>query len=125
MKKLFSILFVIVMLASLSGCMPATTGADGAASGEQSLLTTILPFAAIIVVFYFLMIRPQRKKEKKTKDMLNSLDIGDGVTTIGGIVGRVVSIKDDTVLVETGSDRTKMRFQKWAIQEVEKLTLDE
>ena len=55
--------------------------------------------------------------------MRNSIEVGDGVTTIGGIVGRVVSVKDDTILVETGSDRVKIRLMKWAVQEVEKLDL--
>ena len=57
-------------------------------------------------------------------DMRNSIEVGDGITTIGGIVGRVASIKEDTFVLETGSDRVKMRFKRWAIQDVEKLSLD-
>ena len=75
-------------------------------------------------VMYFLIIRPQNKKEKQATAMRNSIEVGDGVTTIGGIVGRVASIKEDTFVLETGSDRVKMRFKRWAIQEVEKLQLD-
>ena len=101
------------------------TGTD-AASDTPGASWTMWPIIIImIVVFYFLFIRPQRKQDKKSKDMRSSLEVGDGVTTIGGIVGRVVSIKDDTFLLETGSDRTKIRFQKFAIQDVEKLKLDE
>lgn len=91
----------------------------------QSMLPTILMIGGMLVVLYFLSIRPNQKKEKKAKEMLASMEVGDGITTIGGIVGRIVSIKDDTVLIETGSDRTKIRFQKWAIQDVEKLSLSE
>ncbi len=74
---------------------------------------------------YFLMIRPQNKRDKEQREMRSNVEIGDGVTTIGGIIGRVVSIKDETILLETGSDRVKIRLQKWAIQSVEKLKLDE
>lgn len=68
------------------------------------------------------MICPQRKKDKQLQDMRSSLDIGDNVTTIGGVVGRVVALKDDTVVLETGTDRNRVRFKRWAVQEVEKLT---
>lgn len=88
------------------------------------MLTTLLFPLLMIAVLYFMMIRPQRKKEKETANMRNSIEVGDGITTIGGIVGRVVSIKEDTFVLETGSDRVKMRFKRWAIQDVEKLTLD-
>lgn len=89
-----------------------------------SMLVTFLPLIAMLVLLYFMMIRPQRKKEKETTEMRNSIEVGDGVTTIGGIVGRVASIKEDTFVLETGSDRVKMRFKRWAIQEVEKLTME-
>ncbi len=88
------------------------------------LLTTMLFPILMIVLLYFMLIRPQRKKEKENANMRNSIEIGDGITTIGGIVGHVVSIKEDTFVLETGNDRVKMRFKRWAIQEVEKLTLD-
>lgn len=86
---------------------------------------TIGLLVLMLVAFYFLLIRPQRKKEKQAQDMRNNIEVGDGVTTIGGIMGRVVSFKDDTVLIETGADRIKFRLKKWAIQEVEKIPLDE
>ncbi|MEG1931606.1 MAG: preprotein translocase subunit YajC [Pygmaiobacter sp.] len=84
----------------------------------------ILPFAAVMLIMYFMMIRPQKKKDKQLADMRNTLDIGDGITTIGGIIGRVVALKDDTVVIETGTDRTRIRFKRWAIQDVEKLVVD-
>lgn len=90
----------------------ATTGA---------LVSSILPFALVLVLMYFMIIRPQKKKEKKTEEMRSSIEIGDTVTTIGGIVGLVVAIKEDTIVLETGTDRSKIRFKRWAISEVNKL----
>lgn len=94
---------------------PLSTGTTTTA-GFDSLLTTLLPFGLVIVVLYFLMIRPQRKKEKKAADMRNNLQIGDEITTVGGIVGIVFSIKEDTIVIETGGDRSKIRIKRWAIQ---------
>lgn len=107
---------------------PAASTATGAATGAQvsasgSLLTMILPFALVLVVMYFFMIRPQKKKEKETTEMRNSLQVGDTVTTIGGITGIVNNIHDDEFVMETTSDRTKMCFKRWAIQEVKKLEM--
>ncbi len=99
-----------------------STAATG--TGEMDPLSMIIsfaPFVVVIIVMYFLLIRPQRKKEKETQKMRSEVQVGDTITTIGGIVGIVVSIKDDTVLVETGADKAKLRFKKWAINEVQKL----
>ena len=77
----------------------------------------ILIFAAM----YFILIRPQRKKQKEEDAMRSSIEIGDDVTTIGGIVGKVIAIRDDdeTFVLETGSDKTRIRFKKWAISSVD------
>ncbi|NMA06778.1 MAG: preprotein translocase subunit YajC [Ruminococcaceae bacterium] len=88
-------------------------------------LSSILLMVAMVGIFYFLLIRPQKKREKKTQEMRSSIEVGDGITTVGGIVGRVVSIKDETLLIETGSDRSKLRIQRWAVQDVEKLNIEE
>ena len=93
-------------------------------SNVMSSLTMFIPLLGVFVIMYFLIIRPQNKKEKQATAMRNSIEVGDGVTTIGGIVGRVASIKEDTFVLETGSDRVKMRFKRWAIQEVERLQVD-
>ena len=93
--------------------------------GSGGLLGTIILMVVMVAVFYFLLIRPQRKREKQTTEMRNKIEIGDGVVTIGGVIGRVVSIKDETLLIETGTDRTKLRIQRWAVQEVEKLQLED
>lgn len=90
--------------------------------GFENYYSFIL-LGVMLVMMYFMVIRPQRTREKQQTEMRNSIEVGDGVTTIGGIVGRVVSVKDDTILVETGSDRVKIRLMKWAVQEVEKLDL--
>ena len=88
-----------------------------AASGNTtaSLLTTLLPFVVLIVVFYFLLIRPENKKKKALSEMRDSLSVGDEVTTIGGILGKVVHIKDDLVTIETSEDRVRIQFTRWAI----------
>lgn len=95
------------------------TAADPSASegGIMSILTALIPLALIIVVFYFLLIRPEKKRSKQMKEMLDNLQIADEVVTTGGIIGRVLSIKEDTVLIETGSDRTKLRILRSSIAE--------
>ncbi len=70
----------------------------------------------MIVAMYFLMIRPQRKRQKEEQQMRNSLRVGDEITTIGGICGRVLQVKEDSLVIETGADRSKMTIKKWAIQ---------
>ena len=100
----------------------ATTTAVGKGDptgGWLGMLTSFLPFILIIVLMYFLMIRPQKKKQKEEQAMRNSIRVGDELTTIGGICGRVVNVKDDTLTIETGADRSKMQIKKWAVQTVE------
>ncbi len=87
------------------------------ATNPAAMLTMLIPLAAMIVIFYFLIIRPEKKRSKKMKEMLNNLEVADEVVTTGGIIGRVVSVKEDTVLIETGSDRTKIRVLKASIAE--------
>ena len=85
------------------------------ATNPVSGLVAFLPMILMIAVLYFLMIRPQQKKQKEEAKMRANLRVGDELTTIGGIKGRVVSIKDDTVTIETSNDRTKIVFEKAAI----------
>ncbi|MBR2965167.1 MAG: preprotein translocase subunit YajC [Clostridia bacterium] len=75
--------------------------------------------AVLVLVFYFFMIRPQKKQEKKDAEMRDSLQVGDEVTTIGGIIGKIVSIKGETFVLETTKDKTKIRFLKGAIRSVD------
>lgn len=91
--------------------------ASQAESGNgMSAIIQIGILVLIMGAFYFIAIRPQKKQEKEAAKMREELEVGDEITTIGGIVGRVVSIKDETILIETGSDRSKMRIKRWAIQ---------
>ena len=71
---------------------------------------------ATFALFYFLLIRPQQKREKKDRQMRNSLEVGDNIVTIGGIVGKILTIKDDEITIETSADRTKLAFKKWCVQ---------
>ena len=87
-----------------------------AAADPGNLSFTMIWLVIMIAIFYFLLIRPQKKKEKADRMMRNALSAGDHIVTIGGFVGRVLSVKDDEVTFETGSDRTKMTVKKWAIQ---------
>ena len=77
------------------------------------------PIVLIVVLMYFVMIRPQRKKQKEEQKMRNSIRVGDEITTIGGICGRVINIKEDSLVIETGADRSKMTIKKWALQSCE------
>ena len=102
-----------------------TATADAAATGDAaqqasmtgSIIYMIFSFGLLFVVFYFFMIRPQKKKEKEAKQLRDNLQIGDEVTTIGGITGIVVRKTEDTVVIETGGDRSKIRVKLWAISE--------
>lgn len=86
-----------------------------------SMIGMIAIYAVIIALVYLFLIRPNSKKKKEEAEMRNNLEIGDEITTIGGIVGRVVAIKDDedALIIETGSDRVKMKFKKWCISSVD------
>lgn len=90
------------------------TAAEEAGSIWASLGTfLILPL--MFVVMYFFMIRPENKRKKEAAKMRNELIVGDQVTTIGGVTGKVVNIKDDTITVETGADKVRIKFMRWAI----------
>jgi preprotein translocase subunit YajC len=91
----------------------------GGEGGGGSLVITLVMLVGFGLFFYFFMIRPQKKQEKEINDMRNNLSVGDEVTTIGGIIGKVISIRDETVLIETSHDRTKIRLLKSAISKVD------
>jgi preprotein translocase subunit YajC len=115
------------MLNIFSGLL--TMAADGAAAGGTgaageipggaggSMVYTLVMLGLMIVVFYFLLIRPQKKKDKAAKALRDNIQIGDEITTIGGITGIVTKLTEDTVVIETGSDRSKIRVKKWAVSE--------
>ena len=102
-----------------------TTAAAGAATPQDGgIITLILPMVLMFAVFYFLLIRPQRKKDKKVKDMLAALKVGDRICTIGGIYGTITSIKDDTIELSVGKDNVKLIFARWAIRNVEEIAIE-
>jgi preprotein translocase subunit YajC len=76
---------------------------------------SILIFVVLIAVFYFFLIRPENKKKKKLAQMRNELQVGDEITTIGGMIGKIVAIKDNTITFETGEDRVRIQVMRWAI----------
>ena len=94
-------------------------GATTTTGGSGSMIPTIIMIVLLVVVFYFFMFRPQKKQEKKDAEMRDALQVGDEVTTIGGIIGKVVSIKGETFVLETTKEKTKIRFLKGAIRSVD------
>ncbi len=110
------------MLVGLTDAAAGAAAADGAApvaGGTGDILGMILPMVLMFAVFYFLLIRPQRKKDKKVKDMLAALKVGDRICTIGGIYGTITVMKDDSVELSVGKDNVKLIFARWAIRSVE------
>lgn len=95
-----------------------------AAQGTGNMISAFLPFVLIIAVMYFLMIRPQKKKEKLKQEMLSQLIVGDKILTIGGIHGKIVSVKDDVLVIETGEasadKKSYIKITRWAVSEVTK-----
>lgn len=88
-----------------------------AAAGQQgSSMTMIIMLVAMFALMYFLMIRPQKKRQKEEQQMRDNIQVGDEVVTIGGICGRIVTIKEDAFVIETGADRCKIKMLKGAIQ---------
>ncbi len=102
----------------------ATQDAAQQAGGIGSLLSMFLPMVIIIALLYFMMIRPQRKREKETKQMIDAMKVGDKVVTIGGICGKVVKIKDEFVFIESGNigtenEKSVIKMERDAIKTVQ------
>lgn len=104
-------------LLNLMARAQATAQEPTQADMTGSMIYMIVSILLMVVVFYFFAIRPQKKKEKEAKEMRDNLQIGDEVTTIGGITGIIVRKNEDTVVIETGGDRSKIRVKLWAISE--------
>lgn len=98
----------------------ATSGPAATAGGWSSILQLVVPLGLMFVLMYFLMIRPQKKKEKALRDLIDSMTVGDKCLTSGGIVGRVVNIKDDEVTIQTSVANTLITLRKSAISSVAK-----
>jgi preprotein translocase subunit YajC len=112
---------VLAVALVLTGCATtdATATTDGTASGSGSM---ILMLVIMVVVFYFFLIRPENKKKKQAEEMRSSIAVGDDVTTIGGLVGKVVAVKENFIVFETGEDRVRIQVTKWAISSKGKQT---
>ena len=91
-----------------------TTGSNGGS------WLSLLIFPLLLIIMYIFMIRPQRKQEKEAAAMRDSLSVGDEVTTIGGVIGRVINVKDDTFVLETTRDRTRIRFERSAVKRIDR-----
>ena len=102
----------------LNNVLEAATGTTG--TNFLSMLPSIGIILVLVVAFYFLLIRPQRKREKQETEMRSNLSVGDEITTTGGIVGRILSVSDDTVVIGTSGDCTKLRIVKGSIARVDK-----
>lgn len=92
--------------------MPLFYTAEAGALGMGSML---IPLVVMIALMYFMMIRPENKRKKQAEEMRNSLKKGDQITTIGGIVGKIVQVSDETIVIETSDDRVRMELTKWAV----------
>ena len=116
-------------LFGIATAVAETAAADPAAAemadgGIVGMIVSFLPMILIFVVFYFFLIRPQKKKDQKVKDMLAALKVGDRVGTIGGIYGTIVSIKDDTLTLAVGKDNVNLVFARWGIRNVEEVSVE-
>ena len=106
-----------MLTAYATGSAAAPQGAAGGGIGM------IIYLVVMVAIFYFLLIRPQKKRQKAMQNMLDALQVGDKVVTAGGIMGKVYSIKEDSVVIETSADKTKINFEKNSISRV--LTIHE
>lgn len=98
-----------------------------AQGGGMSMIIMLLVYAVFIVALYFIFFRPQSKKKKKEAEMRKNAQVGDEITTIGGVCGRIVAVKDETdsIIIETGSDKSKLRVKRWAIGSVDTIHEDD
>ena len=121
----------VAVFALAESAAPAAADAAAATAEQQpvstvaALLGTFLPMILIVVVFYFFLIRPQRKKDKKVKEMLNALKVGDRVCTIGGMYGTITNIRDEnTITLALGPQEVPVVFARWAIRSVEEISVE-
>ena len=126
-------------LFGISSALAEEAAAAGAAAGDAAgeavaemspvaaILQMVLPLVAMGAIFYFMLIRPQRKKDKQVKEMLNNLKHGDRITTIGGIYGTITAIKDDTITLavgQKGGAPMEMTIARWAVRQVEEVSVE-
>ena len=126
-KRLFPLMVLAMSLLGSISAFAEGEGADANATAPQggNLWIWIVIYGAMFALFYFLLIRPQKKKQKAEDELGNNIMMGDEITSIGGIVGRVVSIKDDDITIESSIDRTLIQFKKWAVRDIKKMVTDD
>ena len=88
---------------------------EAAMMGGDSMMSTVIMLVVMVAIFYFMLIRPENKRKKEAEQTRNSIKVGDQITTIGGIVGTVVNVKEDKFVIETSADQVRIEFVKWAI----------
>ena len=117
------VLSAMVMVFLFAGCATAdtTATADGTTAAGSSW-SMIIMIVLMVAVFYFFLIRPENKKKKQAEEMRSNLSVGDQITTIGGIIGRIVAVKSESIVFETSEDRVRMEVTKWAISSTGKQT---
>ena len=91
-------------------------------TAQGGMTSSIIMLVAMLAIFYFMLIRPENKRKKEAEQMRSSVKTGDKITTIGGIIGTVVSVKDDKIVIETSADQVRIEFAKWAISSKETAT---
>ena len=113
------------LLADATATGAAEVAAEEMSTGAKIIYYAVqfLPMILIFVIFYFMLIRPQRKKDKEAKQMLDNLKVGDRICTIGGIYGTIVRIKDQVLTIEVGEQKTQMMIARWAVRNVEQLNV--
>ena len=114
-KKILSVVLAVCVMACIfSACAPAATEtADASATGGMA--SSLVMMAMLFGIMYFFMIRPEKKRKKQAEEMRNNVEVGDKITTIGGMVGRVVHVTSDRITFETGEDRVRIEVTKWAL----------
>ena len=118
MKKTLALILCLVLTVSLlAGCVPTgtTTESGDGTTNPFGNYYMIIMIAVFIGIFYFMILRPENKKKKEQEALRSSLHKGDKITTIGGIMGKIVEIKDEKIVIETGEDQVRVELQKWAV----------
>jgi len=105
------------MLFNLLVTTVAEAAVDAAQENPYGWVSMVAIYGGLFVVMYFVMFHPQRKARKKEEALRNSIQVGDEIVTSSGIVGRIVSLKEDSIMLETGADRSKIRIMRWAVQQ--------
>ena len=123
MKKILAAVMALLTILALTACTTLDQSGEPV-DNTASMIMTVGMLVVMVAVFYFMIIRPQKKQEKETAKMLDALTPGDTISTVGGIIGVVLKVKDDMVLIETGADRTRIQIAKWAVRKVEEKAND-